>query len=91
MMWLVALLVIGALAAWLARVFMRGSGFGLLGDVIVGAIGAFMGAYIFRSAGAEIGGAAGSLIVALGGALLLLFVVRLFIGHGPTRFRRSSS
>ena len=90
-MWLVALLVIGALAAWLARVFMRGSGFGLLGDVIVGAIGAFMGAYIFRAAGAEIGGPAGSLIVALAGALLLLFVIRLFIGHRPTRFRGSHS
>jgi uncharacterized membrane protein YeaQ/YmgE (transglycosylase-associated protein family) len=91
-MWLVVLLVIGALAAWLARVFMRGSGFGLLGDVIVGAIGAFMGAYIFRSAGAEIGGGpAGSLIVAFAGALLLLFVVRLFIGRRPGRFRRSHS
>jgi uncharacterized membrane protein YeaQ/YmgE (transglycosylase-associated protein family) len=91
-MWLVALLVIGALAAWLARVFMRGSGFGLLGDVIVGAIGACFGAYVFRATGAEIGGGpAGSLIVALGGALLLLFVIRLFIGNRPTRFKGSHS
>jgi uncharacterized membrane protein YeaQ/YmgE (transglycosylase-associated protein family) len=92
MIWLVAFIAIGALAAWLARAFMRGSGFGLLGDVIVGAIGACIGAYVFRATGAEIGGGpAGSLIVAFAGALLLLFVVRLFIGRRPGRFRRSHS
>ena len=35
-MWLVAFIVIGAFAAWLVRLFMRGGGFGLAGDVIVG-------------------------------------------------------
>ena len=91
-MWFVAYIVIGALAAWLARVFMRGSGFGLPGDVIVGVIGACIGAYVFRAAGAEIGGGpAGSLIVAFAGAILLLFVIRLVIGRRPSRFRRSNS
>ena len=91
-MWFVAFIAIGALAAWLARAFMRGSGFGLLGDSIVGAIGACISAYVFRAAGAEIGGGpTGSLVVAFAGAILLLFVVRLFIGHKPSRFRRSNS
>lgn len=92
MIWFVAFVAIGAFAAWLARAFMRGSGFGLLGDGIVGVIGACIGAYLFRAAGAEIGGGpAGSLIVAFAGAILLLFVIRLIIGRRPSRFRRSHS
>ena len=85
-MWGVAFIVIGALAAWLAGQFMKGSGFGLIGDAIAGAIGAGIGAYVFAAAGAEIGGGpTGSLIVALAGALALLFIVRLFRGHGLRR------
>jgi uncharacterized membrane protein YeaQ/YmgE (transglycosylase-associated protein family) len=85
-MWVVSFIVIGALAAWLASVFMRGSGFGLVGDVIAGVIGAFIGAYVFRATGAEIGGGpAGSLIVAFAGAILLLFVIHLFAGRGSGR------
>jgi uncharacterized membrane protein YeaQ/YmgE (transglycosylase-associated protein family) len=85
-MWLLSFIVIGAIAGWLAGVFMRGNGFGLVGDVIVGVIGAFIGAYVFRSTGAELGvGQAGALIVAFVGALLLLFVVRLFTGRRPGR------
>ncbi len=78
--------VIGALAGWLAGQFMRGHGFGLLGDIIVGIIGAFLGGYLFRAVGVEIGrGLAGSLIVAFVGAVLLLFVVRLFTGRRSGR------
>jgi uncharacterized membrane protein YeaQ/YmgE (transglycosylase-associated protein family) len=78
--------VIGALAGWLAGQFMRGHGFGLLGDIIVGIIGAFLGGYLFRAVGVEIGrGLAGSLIVAFVGAVLLLFIVRLFTGRRSGR------
>ena len=74
--------VIGAVAGWLAGRFMRGNGFGLIGDIIVGVIGSFVGGYLLREQGAEIGhGLLGSLIVAFIGALLLLFVVRLFTGR----------
>jgi uncharacterized membrane protein YeaQ/YmgE (transglycosylase-associated protein family) len=78
--------VIGALAGWLAGRFMRGNGFGLIGDIVVGVIGAFVGAYVFRATGAELGGGLiGSLIVAFFGAVLLLFVVRLFTGRRAGR------
>ena len=74
--------VIGVLAGWLAGRFMRGNGFGLLGDVMVGIAGALAGGWLFRGAGAEIrSGAVGSAIVALLAALALLFVVRLFTGR----------
>ena len=71
-------ILIGAIAGWLAGQFFRG-GYGLLGDIIVGVCGAFLGAWLFGvlhiSAG---GGVIGSLIVATIGALVLLSVLRLF-------------
>ena len=84
MIWLSLFVVIGAIAGWLAGLFMRGHGLGLIGDVIVGVIGAFIGAYIFHETANEFGGA-GSLIVAFAGAILLLFVVRLFTGRKAGR------
>jgi uncharacterized membrane protein YeaQ/YmgE (transglycosylase-associated protein family) len=79
-------IVIGAIAGWLAGQFMKGKGFGLLGDIVVGVIGAFVGAYLFRAVGVEIGGGLiGSLIVAFFGAVVLLFVVRLFTSRRSGR------
>jgi len=78
--------IIGAVAGWLAGQFMKGSGFGLIGDIIVGIIGSFLGGYVFRKVGLEIGhGLVGTLIVAFIGAVLLLFIVRLFTGHRTGR------
>ena len=77
--------VIGAVAGWLAGQFMRGHGFGLLGDIIVGVIGAFLGGYLWPSGLALGGGLLGRLIVAVIGAVLLLFVVRLFSGRRAGR------
>jgi uncharacterized membrane protein YeaQ/YmgE (transglycosylase-associated protein family) len=78
-------LVIGAVAGWLAGQFMRGNGFGLLGDIIVGVIGAFIGGYLWPSGLAIGGGLVGRLIVAFIGAVLLLFIVRLFSGRRAGR------
>jgi uncharacterized membrane protein YeaQ/YmgE (transglycosylase-associated protein family) len=79
--------VIGAIAGWLAGQFMKGSGFGLVGDIVVGVIGAFVGGYVFRAAGVGVGGFAGSLVVAFIGAIILLFVVRLFTSRRSGRSR----
>jgi uncharacterized membrane protein YeaQ/YmgE (transglycosylase-associated protein family) len=71
-------LIIGAIAGWLAGLVMKGGGFGLLGDIIVGIIGAFLGGWLFGKLGVSFGGGlAGSLIVAFLGAVILLFLVRL--------------
>jgi len=79
-------IIIGALAGWLAGQFMRGQGFGLLGDIIVGVIGAFIGRYISQAAGLGLGsGLIGTLIVAFLGAILLLFIVRLITGRRAGR------
>jgi uncharacterized membrane protein YeaQ/YmgE (transglycosylase-associated protein family) len=76
-------LLVGAVAGWLAGIFMKGNGFGLLGDVIVGVIGAFAGAFIFRMTGLKLGtGLADAVLIAFVGAVVLLFIVRLFAGRG---------
>jgi uncharacterized membrane protein YeaQ/YmgE (transglycosylase-associated protein family) len=78
--------IIGAIAGWLAGQFMRGNGFGLIGDIIVGVIGSFLGGYLLRQLRMEIGhGLIGTLIVAFIGAVVLLFIVRLFTGSRSGR------
>ena len=76
---LIAFLLIGAVAGWLAGQLMRGGGFGLLGNIIVGIIGAFVGGFLFSLVGLSAGsGLVGSLITAVVGAAVLLFIVGLF-------------
>ena len=71
-------LIIGLVAGWLAGVIMKGGGFGMVGDLVVGVVGAFLGGFLFRALGLSAGGGLiGSLIVALIGAIVLLFIVRL--------------
>jgi uncharacterized membrane protein YeaQ/YmgE (transglycosylase-associated protein family) len=75
---LIWFLIIGAIAGWLAGLLMKGRGFGILGDIIVGIVGAVLGGWLFGVLGISAGGGlAGSLIVAFIGAVVLLFLVRL--------------
>lgn len=74
---LILLLLIGLAAGWLAGRIMKGGGFGLLGDLIVGVIGAFLGGWLFGILGIAIGGIIGQLITALIGAIILLYLLRL--------------
>jgi len=75
---LIWFLIIGAVAGWLAGLLMKGRGFGILGDIVVGIIGAVLGGWLFGVLGISAGGGlAGSLIVAFIGAVVLLFLVRL--------------
>jgi uncharacterized membrane protein YeaQ/YmgE (transglycosylase-associated protein family) len=70
--------VIGAVAGWLASAVV-GGGFGLVGDIIVGVVGAFVGGFIFRAlgVGSPFAGLAGSIFVAFIGAVVLLVCLRL--------------
>ncbi|MEW6446337.1 MAG: GlsB/YeaQ/YmgE family stress response membrane protein [Pseudomonadota bacterium] len=75
---LVLFLVIGLVAGWLASQIMRGGGFGLLGDMIVGVIGALLGGWMFGLLGVSLGGGLiGALLTALIGAIVLLYLLRL--------------
>lgn len=70
-------LLIGLAAGWLAGQIVKGGGFGLLGDLIVGVIGAILGGYILRQLGFFAYGLLGSLITATIGAVVLLALLRV--------------
>lgn len=70
-------LLIGLVAGWLAGQVMKGGGFGVVGDIIVGVIGALLGGWLFGLLGLSAGGLLGSLIVATVGAIVFLFLLRL--------------
>ena len=75
---IIAWLIIGAIAGWLAGVIIKGGGFGLIVDIIVGIVGAVIGGWLAGQLGIQIaGGFISSIIVAIVGAVLLLFVIRL--------------
>jgi uncharacterized membrane protein YeaQ/YmgE (transglycosylase-associated protein family) len=75
---LIWFLLIGLIAGWLAGKVMRGGGFGIVGDMIVGVIGALLGGWIFSKLGISAGGGLiGAIIVAFVGAVVLLLLLRL--------------
>ncbi|HEY3052235.1 MAG TPA: GlsB/YeaQ/YmgE family stress response membrane protein [Thermoanaerobaculia bacterium] len=74
---LIWFLLVGLIAGWLAGKVMRGGGFGIVGDMIVGVIGALLGGWLFGILGIAAGGLIGQIIVAFVGALVLLFLLRL--------------
>ena len=75
---IIAWLVIGALAGWLAGKIVEGAGFGLIIDIVVGIVGAVIGGYLAGVLHLEIGGGLiSSIIVAVIGAVILLFAIRL--------------
>lgn len=77
---LIFTLLIGAVSGWLAGQIRQGYGFGLLGNIIVGILGAFVGGWLFRSV-LHIslgGGILGVIATSVIGALVLLFIIGLF-------------
>jgi uncharacterized membrane protein YeaQ/YmgE (transglycosylase-associated protein family) len=73
---LIIFLIIGAVAGWLAGQIMTGGGFGLIGNIVVGIIGAFVAGLLLPGFW-PIGGIVGSIIHAAIGAIIVLFVVGL--------------
>jgi len=72
-------ILIGAVAGWLAGQIMKGGGFGLLVNIILGIIGGAVGGWLFGQLGISAGGGlGGSLITATVGAVAVLFVAGLF-------------
>jgi uncharacterized membrane protein YeaQ/YmgE (transglycosylase-associated protein family) len=75
---IIAWLVIGAIAGWLTGVLVKGGGFGLIVDIIVGIVGAFIGGWLAGVLHISLGGGwIGSIITAVIGAVILLFIIRL--------------
>lgn len=79
---LLVIIVVGIVAGWLAGRVMEGGGFGLIGDLIVGLIGAFIGDWLLPELGIHLGTGIVALIInAFIGAVVLLFLLRLVGGR----------
>jgi uncharacterized membrane protein YeaQ/YmgE (transglycosylase-associated protein family) len=71
-------ILIGLVAGWLAGLVVKGGGFGVIGDIVVGVLGALLGGFLFRSLGMSAGGGLlGAIIVATIGAIVLILLLRL--------------
>lgn len=71
-------LLVGLIAGWLAGMVMKGGGYGIVGDMIVGVLGALLGGWLFGHLGIGAGGGLlGSIIVAFIGAVILIFLLRV--------------
>jgi uncharacterized membrane protein YeaQ/YmgE (transglycosylase-associated protein family) len=76
-------LVIGLVAGWLAGLIVKGRGFGLVGNLVVGVLGSVAGGLIFQAVGVSEGaGLGGAILVAVIGALVLLFLISLIKRNG---------
>ncbi len=74
---LIILLIIGAVAGWLAGVIVKGYGFGLIGNIVIGIIGAYIGNALFPRLGLWGEDIVGMIVSATLGAIILLFVIGL--------------
>jgi uncharacterized membrane protein YeaQ/YmgE (transglycosylase-associated protein family) len=73
-----AWIVVGLIAGWLAGQFMKGGGYGLVVDIILGLLGGVLGGWIFEKLGVSTGGGMiGSIIVAFIGAVILIGITRV--------------
>jgi uncharacterized membrane protein YeaQ/YmgE (transglycosylase-associated protein family) len=70
-------IIIGVLAGWLTGQVMKGSGYGLFGDLVLGVLGAIAGGWLLGLVGVTSGGLLGRLLVATFGAIVLVFISRL--------------
>lgn len=78
---ILVILIVGLVAGWLAGKVVRGAGFGIVGDILVGIAGALIASYLFPRFGIHLGvGLVSKIVYSAIGAIILLFVVRLIRG-----------
>jgi uncharacterized membrane protein YeaQ/YmgE (transglycosylase-associated protein family) len=86
---LLVIILIGAIAGWLAGQIVQGTGFGLVADIALGIVGAFIGTWLLPQLGVRLGtGIVASIIAATIGAVLLLAILSFFGRGGGGYFRR---
>lgn len=78
---IISWLVVGLIAGWLAARVMKGGGYGMVGDMILGLLGAVIGGFVFGRMVTGEAGFWGSIVVAILGACILIAIIR-FLGFG---------
>jgi uncharacterized membrane protein YeaQ/YmgE (transglycosylase-associated protein family) len=74
-------LIIGAASGWLAGLLFKGGGFGILGNIVIGVVGGFIGFWLFGKLGISLGsGIISTILTSAAGAIVLLFIAGLFRG-----------
>ena len=77
-MGIIAALIIGGIAGWLAGLIVRGAGFGLIGNIVIGIIGALVAGWLLPQLGVSLGsGTARDIINATIGAVIILVILSL--------------
>jgi uncharacterized membrane protein YeaQ/YmgE (transglycosylase-associated protein family) len=84
---LIVMLLVGLIAGFLASKVMTGRGMGLIWDIVVGVLGAFLGSWLAGLVGIAVGSLLAEILVAFIGACILIFVFRALAGRGV--FRRA--
>ena len=80
---ILVILFVGLVAGWLAGKIVRGTGFGIIGDILVGIAGALVASFLFPKLGFHLGtGLVSKIIYSAIGAIVLLLLVRLVRGRG---------
>jgi len=83
---LLIILLVGLFAGWLAGQIVQGTGFGIVGDLLIGIVGAFIGSWVLPRLGIHLGsGIVAAIVNATVGALILLLLIRLVRGGGGWR------
>lgn len=76
-MYLIIWIISGIVAGWITGLMIRGRGFGLIGDLIIGILGGILGGWLFAMFGLFIIGIIGNIIVAVVGGIVLVAIIRL--------------
>ena len=76
-------LLIGLCAGWLAGMLFKGGGFGLIGNLIVGVLGAILGGFLAQQLGLAANSMLGVLLIATGGAIVLLALLQVVAKKKP--------
>ncbi len=80
---IVIILLVGLIAGWLAGQIVRGTGFGLIGDIAIGIVGAFIASWLLPRLGIALGfGLVREIVNATIGAVVLLLIIRIVRGGG---------
>ena len=78
-------LIVGLIAGFLASLVMRGGGYGIVGDIVVGLVGAFIGGFLASLVGLGSSGLIGTIIIAFIGACILIAILRMISRGYPRR------